>query len=307
MGRRILSAATKAKISASLKGNKNAYSGGPKRVNKPRKPLSTRQKVANINAAAKKKKMTLSPDQIERRRKVAQRLRGIARQEEAGISPAHSKPIPKPNRPDPADTEREEIRVRVRGQIKGATVKNNKGPMHLGSGDQFNNGVKQPKSGTNSKAKKVAKNNSGNTVVVGNKNGSTTVIHTDANTTVIVNRSKSATVAKPKTTTGETSAQWRQRNPEVVSAAEQKAASRAKPPADPLAKHGNPKPLPTASALRSLSTDDLQDRIAKSTNASETKKLVNEFNLRMGITYEPMKRRPPRNATKIPKKRRTTN
>jgi hypothetical protein len=161
MGRRILSAATKAKISASLKGNKNAYSGGPKKVSKPRKPLTARQKVANINAAAKKKKMTLSPDAIERRRKVAQRLRTVARQEEAGISPAHSKPIPKPNRPDPSDPEREEIQVRIKGKLKGAVIVNNGGgPMHLGSGNQYNTTQKSTRDELT--GRKIAKINSGN-------------------------------------------------------------------------------------------------------------------------------------------------
>lgn len=75
---RKLSAATKLKIARSLKGNKNAFSGGPKKS-----PLSTRQKIANINAATKAKKANLSSDQIARRASVAKRLRAQARREEA--------------------------------------------------------------------------------------------------------------------------------------------------------------------------------------------------------------------------------
>lgn len=74
---RSLSAATRLKISRSLKGNKNAFSGGPK------KKLSTRDKIANINAATKAKKANLSSDQIARRQSVAKRLRAQARREEA--------------------------------------------------------------------------------------------------------------------------------------------------------------------------------------------------------------------------------
>lgn len=74
---RSLSAATRLKISRSLRGNKNAFSGGPK------KKLSTRDKIANINAATKAKKANLSSDQIARRQSVAKRLRAQARREEA--------------------------------------------------------------------------------------------------------------------------------------------------------------------------------------------------------------------------------
>jgi hypothetical protein len=296
MGRRILSAATKAKISASLKGNKNAYSGGPKKV---RKPLTARQKVANINAASKKKKMTLSPDAIERRRKVAQRLRTVARAEEAGIKPAHSKPIPKVKGPDPSDLDGPEIRVRVKGKLKGATIVGNKGPIHVGSGDQFNNGVKQPKGPQPSKAaKKVAKNNSGNTVVVGNRDGSTTVIHTDANSTVIINGKNQVSVKKPKSgpdmtarnnvvaanfyamhgTAGlEKKIGSMDRNITKLSASDYnllgalkeirdgnnahiRAASRAKPPTDPLAKHGSPKPLPKPKKTQAQKDLDAKER-----------------------------------------------
>lgn len=72
-----LSAVTKLKIARSLKGNKNAFKGGPKAR------LSTRQKIANINAATKAKKANLSTDQIARRQAVAKRLRAQARREEA--------------------------------------------------------------------------------------------------------------------------------------------------------------------------------------------------------------------------------
>lgn len=82
-----LSAATKLKIARSLKGNKNAFKGGPKAR------LSTRQKIANINAATKAKKANLSTDQIARRQAVAKRLRAQARREEAlgGGNPAEMK------------------------------------------------------------------------------------------------------------------------------------------------------------------------------------------------------------------------
>lgn len=72
-----LSAVTKLKIARSLKGNKNAFKGGPKAR------LSTRQKIANINASTKAKKANLSSDQIARRQSVAKRLRAQARREEA--------------------------------------------------------------------------------------------------------------------------------------------------------------------------------------------------------------------------------
>lgn len=72
-----VSAATRLKISRALRGNKNAFSGGSK------KKLSTRDKIANINAATKAKKANLSSDQIARRQSVAKRLRAQARREEA--------------------------------------------------------------------------------------------------------------------------------------------------------------------------------------------------------------------------------
>jgi hypothetical protein len=74
---RKVSASTKLKISQALRGNKNAFSGGSKRK------LSTREKIANINAKAKAKKANLSSDQIARRQSVAKRLRAQARREEA--------------------------------------------------------------------------------------------------------------------------------------------------------------------------------------------------------------------------------
>lgn len=77
MARKPVSAATKLKIARSLKGNKNAFKGGPK------KRLTTREKIANINAATKGKKMNLSSDQVARRQAVAKRLRAQARREEA--------------------------------------------------------------------------------------------------------------------------------------------------------------------------------------------------------------------------------
>lgn len=82
-----LSAATKLKIARSLKGNKNAFKGGSKAR------LSTRQKIANINASTKAKKANLSSDQIARRQSVAKRLRAQARREEAlgGGNPAEMK------------------------------------------------------------------------------------------------------------------------------------------------------------------------------------------------------------------------
>jgi hypothetical protein len=70
--RKPVSAATKAKISASLRGNKNAFQGGPKK-------LTAREKVANINARNK----GLSPEQSARRTAVAKKLRAQARREEA--------------------------------------------------------------------------------------------------------------------------------------------------------------------------------------------------------------------------------
>jgi hypothetical protein len=80
-----VSLATRLKIAASLKGNKNAYRGGPKAR------LSTRDKVANINAMAKRP--GLSAEQKSRRAKVAMRLRAQARKEEAlggANRPAHA-------------------------------------------------------------------------------------------------------------------------------------------------------------------------------------------------------------------------
>ena len=122
------SAATKAKISASLKGNKNAFRGGPK------KPLTTRDKVANINAAAKRKQFNLTPEQLERRRKVAQRLRGIARKEEAGIVPARSKSIPKPNGPDPVHAQDDAIeKANIRGSLAHQPVKSDHGTSEVSS------------------------------------------------------------------------------------------------------------------------------------------------------------------------------
>jgi hypothetical protein len=87
---RKLSAATRAKISASLIGNKNAKRNG----------LPTRQKVANINAALRVKRDSLSTEQIQHRQKVAQRLRTQARKEERvagtrGAPQAHFKAGPK--------------------------------------------------------------------------------------------------------------------------------------------------------------------------------------------------------------------
>lgn len=125
---RVLSASTKAKISQSLKGNKNAFTGGPQ----VRQKLSTRQKVANINASTKNKGSVLTSDQMARRRAVAQRLRGVARKEEsAGINPAHSTPIPKPNGPDPKDSKGAEIRARGKGKLAATTAKKDNGPSYV--------------------------------------------------------------------------------------------------------------------------------------------------------------------------------
>jgi len=88
MARKPVSLATKAKIAASLRGNKNAFRGGPK------KRLSNREKVANINARTKANKLNLSDAQLRQRAAVAKRLRARARAEEAGIKPNHAKPIP---------------------------------------------------------------------------------------------------------------------------------------------------------------------------------------------------------------------
>lgn len=70
-----VSLSTRLKIAASLKGNKNAYKGGPK------KKLTAREKVANINA--RKNSANLSTEQRLRREKVAKRLRAEARKEES--------------------------------------------------------------------------------------------------------------------------------------------------------------------------------------------------------------------------------
>lgn len=100
-GHRVVSAATKAKIAASLRGNKNAFRGGP------RQRLNSRQKVANINAHTKANRLNLSDAQLKQRAAVAKRLRARARAEEAGIKPDHAKPIP-----TPATIEKRDVEVR---------------------------------------------------------------------------------------------------------------------------------------------------------------------------------------------------
>jgi hypothetical protein len=77
--RKPVSAATKAKISAALVGNKNAFQGGP------REKLTKRTQVSNINARTKAKAAAglLTPEQLSRRQAVAKRLRSQARREEA--------------------------------------------------------------------------------------------------------------------------------------------------------------------------------------------------------------------------------
>jgi hypothetical protein len=112
----MVSLATKAKIAASLRGNKNAYRGGPK------KRLSHREKVANINARTKANKANLSDAQIRQRSAVAKRLRARARAEEAGISPRHSKPIPSPAA-EAKSPESLEQKARLKGSVAKATVK----------------------------------------------------------------------------------------------------------------------------------------------------------------------------------------
>lgn len=97
-GHRVVSAATKAKISASLRGNKNAFRGGP------RQKLSSRQKVANINARTKANRLNLSDAQLKQRAAVAKRLRARARAEEANGNPLNSKGIPTPSTIENRDT-----------------------------------------------------------------------------------------------------------------------------------------------------------------------------------------------------------
>lgn len=80
---RAVSMSTRLKISAGLKGNKNAFRGGPKAK------LSTRDKIANINAS---NKAHLTPDQRARRSSVAKRLRAQARKEES-IGKANPTPL----------------------------------------------------------------------------------------------------------------------------------------------------------------------------------------------------------------------
>lgn len=116
-GHRAVSAATKAKIAASLRGNKNAFRGGPKQR------LTQRQKVANINAHTRENKANLSDAQLRQRSAVAKRLRARARAEEAGIQPAHSKPIPTPDTITQRDSKLRADASRVRGSIAKAETK----------------------------------------------------------------------------------------------------------------------------------------------------------------------------------------
>jgi hypothetical protein len=117
VGHRVLSATTKAKIAASLRGNKNAYSGGPK------KRLTSREKVANINARTKANKLNLSDAQIRQRTAVAKRLRARARTEEAGIKPDHSKSIPTPSTITQRDSKLRADASRMKGSIAKAETK----------------------------------------------------------------------------------------------------------------------------------------------------------------------------------------
>jgi hypothetical protein len=116
-GHRVLSAGTKAKISASLRGNKNAYRGGPK------KRLTSREKVANINARTKQNKVNLSDAQIRQRSAVAKRLRARARIEEANGNPLNSKGIPKPSTIEKRDVEVKENVARAKNKVPGLEQK----------------------------------------------------------------------------------------------------------------------------------------------------------------------------------------
>jgi hypothetical protein len=116
-GHRVASAATKAKISASLRGNKNAYRGGPK------KRLTAREKVANINARTKANKVNLSDAQIRQRSAVAKRLRARARIEEANGNPLNSKGIPKPSTIEKRDVEVKENVNRAKNKVPGLEQK----------------------------------------------------------------------------------------------------------------------------------------------------------------------------------------
>jgi hypothetical protein len=120
---RVVSMATRIKISRSLKGNRNAYRGGPKAK------LTARQKVANINSAITKKKGTLSQAQLENRRKAAQRLRAAARREEAGIKPnaPSTKPLPTPASVK-SDPDVQEARDRAKGKLPTVPNHRNFGP-----------------------------------------------------------------------------------------------------------------------------------------------------------------------------------
>lgn len=126
-GHRKLSVTTKLKIAASLKGNKNAYRGGPK------KRLTTRQQVANINARSKANKAKLSDAQLRQRQSVAKRLRARARSEEAGISPNHTKAIPSPAAEDKSPKSLES-KARVHGAVNRATVKKDPASAPIASG-----------------------------------------------------------------------------------------------------------------------------------------------------------------------------
>ena len=79
MARKPVSAVTRAKISAALVGNKNAFQGGPKQK------ISKRTQVSNINSRTREKAAAglLTADQVARRQAVAKRLRHQARREEA--------------------------------------------------------------------------------------------------------------------------------------------------------------------------------------------------------------------------------
>jgi hypothetical protein len=118
-GHRTVSLATKAKIAASLRGNKNAYRGGPKKRTSGNK-LTARQKVANINARTNQKKLQLNDAQIKQRQAVAKRLRARARAEEAGIKPEHSKPIPSPTTVTKEDSKIRADTARAHGSIAKA-------------------------------------------------------------------------------------------------------------------------------------------------------------------------------------------
>jgi hypothetical protein len=268
-GHRVASAATKAKIAASLRGNKNAFRGGPK------KRLTSREKVANINARTKANKVNLSDAQLRQRAAVAKRLRSRARAEEAGIKPDHSKPIPTPN-----TIAKRNVEVKENASLaKNKIAKVDRSFTRNGTGKQQGNSTTSKKAartrGTMSAMSMGHSNAVQKRIAQANRNGLINANQRD----LAVRELKSRMQGRIKRNTEKRIA--------VMNAG--KTANRSKPSTDPLTKAtSKPKSLPKANGTTESQIRRAYDSILKETGrGAKGRDIVGLVELRPKLSHIP--------------------